>query len=651
MELESENHIVWKPDERMLAESNVSVFMKEHDITDAAMLRVRSVEDQAWFWSALEKELKTHWFSAYSSVLDLSGGPEWARWFTGGMMNISYQCIDRNIESGRGSSPAVVFQPEGEDVDYWSYHKLKSEVSALSALFSDLGLGRGDRIGIYMPMIPQIVAALLAIFRIGAVAVPLFSGFGTSALSFRLKDTSAKAVVCADGTFRRGKSVDMIGTLSQAASGITTLKSIIVCRNTGSKPSMHDDRFAEWPSSGGKESKAVETDAEETALILYSSGTTGKPKGTVHTHIGAFLQTAKEVRFNVDLRKGGRLFWVTDMGWMMGPWEVIGALSNGGTVCLMEGAIDYPSKTRLWKFIGDAGVNMLGISPTVIRTLRKTGADAAASDFSSLSILASTGEPWDFDNWMWYFDRIGGRRIPVINLSGGTEIIGCHIAPLPISPLKPCTLQGPGLGMDVDVFDEAGHSVLGQVGYLVCKKPVPSMTKGFWNDDERYIETYWSRFPGTWFHGDWASIDSDGFWFLHGRADDVIKVAGKRLGPSEVESLLMQDRDVAEAAAIGMPDEFKGEALACFVVLKHLPCREGIQSDLQKIVSAGLGRAFSPKAVYIVSALPKTRSGKISRGLIREIFSGRLDRKPDTSSIENPEVLDEFEKLAGQRGA
>jgi acetyl-CoA synthetase len=646
MEQETAGRIVWEPDERMLTSSNVAKFMKKHNIPDVAYLRSKSVAEQEWFWSSLEKELGTHWFAPYGIVVDKSGGPEWAKWFVGGRMNISYQCLEANIEKGNGNSTAIIFQSEGGEISSWSYDRLNSEVSALAHLLKENGIGGGDRVGIYMPMLPQIVAALLSIMKIGAIAVPLFSGFGSSALAVRLDDTNARAVISADGTYRRGKKVDMLGTLLEATASMSFLKSIVVFKNISHVSASSDRQLLDWPSGGKTDSRTAETSAEDNALILYSSGTTGRPKGTVHTHIGAFLQTAKEVRFNVDIHAGERLLWVTDLGWMMGPWEVIGALSNGGTVCLMEGAIDYPSKTRLWKFIEEAKVNVLGISPTVIRALKGTDDDVRAFDFSSLRILASTGEPWDVENWMWYFDRIGRKKAPIINLSGGTEIIGCHLAPLPVVPLKPCTLQGPGLGMDVDVFDDSGRSVRSEVGYLVCKKPVPSMTKGFWNDRERYIETYWSRFPGIWYHGDWASVDSDGFWFLHGRADDVIKVAGKRLGPSEVETLLMQDRDVVEAAAVGVPDEFKGEALACFVVPRHFPCRETMKSDLKTAVSDGLGRAFAPKVVYVVSALPKTRSGKISRGLIKAVFSAPSARKPDTSSIENPEVLEELRKLA-----
>lgn len=648
MDQETAGRIVWEPDELMLTSSNVAEFMKKHSIPDVASLRTMSVAEQEWFWSSLEKELGTHWFTPYGNVLDQSDGPEWAKWFVGGRMNISYQCLEANIEKGKGNSTAVIFQSEGGEISSWSYDRLNSEASALAHLLNDSGIGSGDRVGIYMPMLPQIVAALLSIMKIGAIAVPLFSGFGSSALAVRLDDTDARAVISADGTYRRGKKIDMLGTLLEATANMSFLKSIIVFKNISHVDTSGDGRLIDWPSGDKADSRPAETRTEDNALILYSSGTTGRPKGTVHTHIGAFLQTAKEVRFNVDIHAGERLLWVTDMGWMMGPWEVIGTLSNGGTVCLMEGAIDYPSKTRLWKFVEEAKINTLGISPTVIRALKGTDDEVRSFDFSSLRILASTGEPWDVENWMWYFDRVGGRRAPIINLSGGTEIIGCHLAPLPVTPLKPCTLQGPGLGMDVDVFDDVGRSVRGEVGYLVCKKPAPSMTKGFWNDRERYIETYWSRFPGIWYHGDWASVDSDGFWFLHGRADDVIKVAGKRLGPSEVETLLMQDGDVAEAAAVGVPDEFKGEALACFVVPRHFPCRETMKSDLKMAVSQGLGRAFAPKEVYVVSALPKTRSGKISRGLIRAMFAAQSARRPDTSSIENPEVLEELRKLAEQ---
>jgi acetyl-CoA synthetase len=384
-------------------------------------------------------------------------------------------------------------------------------------------------------------------------------------------------------------------------------------------------------------------DAEDTALVLYTSGTTGKPKGTVHTHAGAMAQCAKELGYGFDVKPGDVFFWVTDIGWMMGPWEMIGATFFGAALVLFEGAPNYPNPDRLWEIVERHQVTHLGISPTAIRLLKTSPLDwVRKHDLGSLRILGSTGEPWDPDSYGWYFEHVGGKRCPIINISGGTEILGCHLMPLPITALKPCTLRGPGLGMDVDVFDDDGKPIRGGIGHLVCKKPAPSMTKGFLGDPERYIETYFTRFgPDVWYHGDWAKVDEDGFWFLYGRSDDTIKVAGKRVGPAEVEAALIAHPAVAEAAAVGVPHDIKGETVVCFVVLRPGQAEsEPLRDELREQVVKHLGKTLKPEVLKFVRMLPKTRSAKIVRGAIRRRYLGLP--LGDVASVENPDSIEEI---------
>ena len=407
---------------------------------------------------------------------------------------------------------------------------------------------------------------------------------------------------------------------------------------------MTPDRDIWWHEflAGQDESAdTVSLDAEERSLIIFTSGTTGRPKGTVHTHAGCIAQMAKELGYAFDVKPDDVFFWLTDIGWMMGPWELIGVHFFGATVVLFEGAPDWPHPGRLWELASELKVTHLGISPTAIRLLMKEGPEHADRwDLTSIKYLGSTGEPWDPDSYMWFFDHVGGGRAPIINISGGTEIIGCFLLPLPIAALKPTTLRGPSPGMAVDCVDEAGEPVRGQTGYLVCRRPAPSMTKGFLNDPDRYIDTYFSRFgPDVWFHGDWAYVDQDGFWYLRGRADDTIKVSGRRTGPAEVEAALIEHPAVSEAVAIGVPHEIKGEALVCFAVLHpgHDES-EQLRQELKQQIVAAMGKTMRPEDVRFVSALPKTRSGKIVRGVIKRAYLG--EDPGDLSSVENPNTLE-----------
>jgi acetyl-CoA synthetase len=351
---------------------------------------------------------------------------------------------------------------------------------------------------------------------------------------------------------------------------------------------------------------------------------------------------SKEIGYYFDLKETDIFFWFTDIGWMMGPWEIIGVQHFGGTYMISEGVPNYPSPDRLWQIIERNKVSILGISPTAIRLLMSQGDRwVDAHDLGSLRMLGSTGEPWDIKSYMWYFEKVGGKRCPIINISGGTEIVGCLLSPLPITALKPCTLRGPGLGMDIDVFNDEGRPVRGGIGHLVCKKPAPSMTKGFLKDPERYIETYFSKWPDVWYHGDWAKVDEDGFWFLYGRSDDTIKIAGKRVGPAEIESALMDHPAVQEAAAIGVPHDIKGEAVICFVVVKQgIEPIDQLKEELKAKVAASLGKSLKPEDIKFVRALPKTRSAKIVRGAIRKKYLGQ--EVGDLSSVENPEAIEEI---------
>jgi acetyl-CoA synthetase len=493
-------------------------------------------------------------------------------------------------------------------------------------------------------MIPEAVISFLACAKIGAIAVPIFSGFGAQAVAARLADCGAKAVITVDASRRRGHKIAMEPIALEAAAGCPSLRHIIVAGGRGGdRAAPRTLNCLDWDDfvgSASPERPSSALDPETPVLIAYTSGTTGRPKGAVHVHGGFLVKIAQEVAFQVDMHRDDRLFWVTDLGWIMGPWEITGALAAGGTVVLAEGAPDYPAADRIWSIVERHGVTILGVSPTLVRALMRHGEEPVGShDLSGLRILASTGEPWDPESWRWLFERAGGRRCPIINLSGGTEVGACLLSALPITPLKPCSLVGPALAMAVDVYDASGNSLREGVGELVCTKPWPGMTRGIWGDPERYISTYWSRWPNVWVHGDWASIDADGDWVLHGRSDDTLNVAGKRLGPAEVESILAEHEAVAESAAVGVPDDLKGEVILCFAVLKpgSLACAS-LRDELCNRVALALGKAFAPEDIRFVAELPKTRSGKIVRRVIRRVAIGQ--EPGDLSSIENLGAID-----------
>ncbi|HEY9871117.1 MAG TPA: AMP-binding protein [Candidatus Obscuribacterales bacterium] len=645
--------VVWQPQGEYL-KCRVADFMQRHGLKDWRELIRRSTEDIEWFWRSALEYLGVEWTTPYERLLDMSDGFAWSKWFVGGQLNIYDNCLGWHREKGRKAGcrqsvgaehPALIWEGDDGASRKLTYGELAEMSSKVAGALAKLGVGCGDAVGIYMPMVPEVVAVLFGCLKIGAVAVPIFSGFGDQPLAARLADSEARVLFTADAGRRRGKVIPIKPDVDKACQSLPGLEHVVVLRHCGAEVSWQEGRDLDWHEIVGKAEPQPDSaclPAEHPSMYLYTSGTTGRPKGTVHTHAGALAQIAKELGFAFDVRSDDVFFWVTDIGWMMGPWEMIGVTFFGATMIIFEGAPNYPHPDRIWQIVERHKVRTLGISPTVIRVLRPAGDDwVDKHDLSSLRLLGSTGEPWDHDSYMWFFNKVGGRRCPIINISGGTEIVGCLLQPLPVMPLKPCTLGGPALGMDVDVFDENGRSVRNAIGNLVCKKPGPSMTKGFLRDPDRYIETYFSRFPDVWYHGDWAKVDADGLWFLFGRSDDTIKVAGKRVGPGEVEAILIEHEAVAEAAAIGVPHEVKGEGIVCFVVLT--PQAQGspdLQKELLDLVARRLGGPLKPEAVHFVKALPKTRSGKIVRGSIRKKYLG--EPPGDLSSVENPDALEQI---------
>jgi acetyl-CoA synthetase len=406
-----------------------------------------------------------------------------------------------------------------------------------------------------------------------------------------------------------------------------------------------DVRFDPMPDGFTTGPHVADTEADSPFMIIYTSGTTGTPKGTVHVHGGFPVKATQDMAHCFDVGEQDRLLWFTDIGWMMGPWAICGALSIGATLVLFDGVPDHPGPDRLWSVVERHRVTVLGIAPTVIRALMRSGDEpVTAHDLSSLRVLGSTGEPWNTDPWLWYQQKIGGGRLPVINYSGGTEISGGILAGNMLTPLQPCAFAGPCPGMAADVVDEQGRSIRDRVGELVIRAPWPGMTQGFWRDPQRYLDTYWSRWPDVWVHGDWVEVDADGLWYIRGRSDDTIKVAGKRLGPAEVESALVAHSAVAEAAAIGVPDPLKGEALVVFVVLKPgVTDSPELRAALSRRVAEDMGRALAPHAVEIVSELPKTRNAKILRRVVRSIYLGT--DPGDLSSLENRGAIEALEQV------
>jgi acetyl-CoA synthetase len=616
---------VWRPSAERLEGANLTRLMGRLGARDYHELHRISVEEPARFWPELIDDLGIEFSRPWHTVVDTSRGPEWATWFDGGHVNIARVCLHR-WAAARPEDEALVGRYEDGTRESLSYAEASRQVVQLAEALVELGVGEGDRVALYLPMAPAAAVAAHACAHIGAVHVPIFSGFAAPAIASRLEDSQARVAICADWSLRRGKRVDMRATLDEA--GPHALEHVVEwSRDTRAWPEIVTRQPGEL--------RPREVDSEAPYLLAYTSGTTGRPKGAKLVTAGFLVSIAREAAYQTDVKEGDRVHFATDMGWIMGPWTVVGAGAVGATIVFAEGAPDWPHD-RLWQLIESERVTMLGLSPTLVRALIPHGDPVA--DLSSLRAICTTGEPWNPDPYRWLFEKVGGGDTPIVNISGGTEVGACFLSTAIVEPIKPVALGFPALGQDMDVVDTEGKPVRGEVGELVCRRPWPGMTRGVWGDDERYLDTYWRRFPGIWTHGDWASVDADGYWFLHGRSDDTLNIAGKRIGPAELESAAIGSGLVAEAAAVGVPHDVKGEVAWIFCVAKP-----GIAHDDAAVagaVAGVLGKAFKPERIVWVDALPKTRSAKIVRRAVRARVLGK--DPGDLSSLENPESLEEI---------
>ena len=637
----------WSPTREQAQSSRLWRFMQQHHSASYAALCERAAREPDWFWDALVKELGIVWSTPYDAVMDTSAGLPFTRWFPGGLLN----AYDSAVVRHRRSDPervALIGETEAGAVRQLTYAQLEDVVEQTAAGLRAIGVGRGVAVGLYLPLVIENAVALLACTKLGAVAVPLFSGFGAEAIRQRLADADARVLITADGAMRRGRAVAMKPIADEAAAGLPQLERLVVVRCTGVDVPIQAGRDLPWDDLA--RSARVPTEAmrsDEPLLLLYTSGTTGRPKGTVHGHAGLPIKAAQDWAFGMDVRPAERVMWVTDMGWVMGPLLVFGSLMLGGAAVFYDGAPDHPEPRRVWSVAERHGVTHLGISPTLTRVLMASGDRAVpAQSLAQLRVLASTGEPWTPEAWSWLFEVVGRGEVPIMNYSGGTECGGGLVSGNFLTPAKAGSFAGPIPGIDAAVFNEHGQPVRGEVGELVVRQPYLGMTLGLWKDPQRYLETYWSRWRDVWVHGDWAMIDEEGLWYILGRSDDTIKVAGKRVGPAEVEAAALDGTDAAEAAAVGIPDPLKGQSVVVFVVPRPDADPAPIPAAVSRSVERSLGKPFKPAAVHVLARLPKTRNGKILRRVIRNVFLG--DPPGDLSSIDDMTSLDPIRALGSK---
>ncbi|MFZ4451834.1 AMP-binding protein [Salibacterium aidingense] len=640
---------VWFPDRFFIQKTRLYQWMKELGFEDYDSFWHQSIEDISWFWSEAEKKLSIEWFHPYKQTVDITNGKAWPEWYRGGLINTAHNAVHKwAIQEKNKDKTALLWEGEDGSCRRFSFSELRWEVDQAADGLKNSGISKGDVITLYMPMIPETVIAMMAAAKIGAVFSPVFSGYRAEAVAARLKASQSKMIITADGYTRRGKQVNMKEEADQAAKKSSSTTSLIMVEHLQSQVNWNSQTDKTWkeltapsfPSSDMEEMKS-----SDPLMLIYTSGTTGKPKGTVHTHSGFPVKAAFDAGIGMDVKNEDLLFWQTDMGWMMGPFLVYGALLNGAALFMYEGTPDYPDPSRIWKMIEKNNITHAGISPTLIRALMKYGNEYIPSrPFSSLRIIASTGEPWNPEPWKWLYESVGKKQVPIFNYSGGTEISGGILGNVLVKPICPATFNAALPGMAARVFNEQGTSVTDEVGELVITQPWVGMTKGFWKEPKRYKETFWSRWEDCWVHGDWAIKDKHGFWKITGRSDDILNIAGKRIGPAEFESVLVAHPEVQEAGVIGVPDSLKGEEAVCFVVL--YPERDGrveLKEELIQWCADKIGKSFRPAFVHFVSALPKTRNAKVMRRAIKAAYLHK--EAGDLSSLENPTSIEEIKTL------
>ncbi|QQK80519.1 AMP-binding protein [Salicibibacter cibi] len=639
---------VWFPTEDTMQQSPLYEWIKELGFESYEALYDASIRDISWFWGEAEKRTGIEWFQPYQQVLDLSKGKAWPAWFVGGQLNVAHNCLERWVKDPEiANRPAIIWEREDYKRETYTYAELNDWVNQVANGLKQQGISKGDRIVIQMPMIPEMVVAVLAIIKLGAIFVPSFSGFGADPIAKRLDHSQAKMLITVDGYLRSGNVFPVKEVVDEAVSMVSCVEKVVVVTRMGRDIPWMENRDMEWVEleSGIEHFEAEPMDSMDPCMVIYTSGTTGRPKGTVHNH-GPYA--VKGAFGNGDRQPGGSggvNFWITDMGWIMGPSHVFGSLLSASTMLLYEGSPTKPSIDRLWELIDRHQVTYLGIAPTLIRSLMQHGEEPVKKhDLSSLMAIGSTGEPWNPEPWQWLYEKVINKRFPIINFSGGTEIGGVILTNISLKPIAPANFNARALGMDAQAYNSSGEPVVNETGELVLRQPWLGMTDGFWQDPERYEETYWQKWENTWVHGDAVIQDEDGYWTIFGRSDDTMNIAGKRLGPAEVESIIVDHPAVLESAVIGVPDDVKGEAPVCFVVLNQgNEATKALMDELIEMISKRLGKALSPKAIHAMSDLPKTKNEKIKHRTIRKAY---LKEDPgDLDLLVNPQTIEEIGEI------
>lgn len=634
---------IWEPPERLVSDSNIATFLNKYGY-EYEDLAPDSEEALAELWDDMADDIGIQWDEDYEEAVNTSDGVEFAHWFQGGRLNAVETILDQWVERAP-DRPMYVWQDEQGNSQTVTFAKMAQRSNRLANALREHGIGRGDVVGISFPMHPNGFATTLACLRIGAVFTQIFPGYGAEAMAHRLQDAEAELLVVADGYQRNGSTNNLLEKVNDLLARGTEIEDVLVYEHMDVETEVVGANVSNWDDFVAGHDTEAETeivDADQRAFIAYSSGTTGKPKGTIHTHASFLVMGNKEARYHFDISEGDSLMWVTDFGWVVVPiWMTAGVPALGATVVLLEGGPMHPEADRIWRAIEEYDVNTFGIAPTGARTLRQHDESPREShDLSSLRVLGSTGEPWDEESWRWFMDAVGDGETPIINVSGGTELAGGIVCPTPMTPLKPGTLYGPAPGVAANIYDENGQP--DDEGYLVVELPMPGMTHSLTAGDERYLEEYWSDFEGVWNQNDWAERDEDGFWYITGRADDTMNVAGRRVTAPAIEEVILDHPDVDEASVIPVPDDVKGQAPVAFVSLVEGAdtTEEDLEAEVVDLVAENLGGAFRPKHVYILSGLPRTQTGKIPRGVIESTY---LENDPgNVSTLENADAIDEI---------